>query len=366
MTGRDEAERRAVAGREVGPGTAPRKQAVRRFAARHDRGPAGRRADDDVAVDRDARGLRGPWPAARPASRSRAPSPRCSRARPSGWSRPGRAARRGANARSPTRRRQRAASIDGAGSPKNVVCGGMPPAGSQREPVNRRWPPRTSSTASAAPRRPTAATSRPPPTSTDRRVRSRDRALSIEPDAGRSSRQRRGSRWTTTSGTRTSPIHAWTVSSVQRMSPATSSQTISPSATHRYPAASAAAAPIVITQSEPESPPAPPADRTRHAPADLEHEGDDEQPGQDAMGDEQPRAARVAGAQRDQSRRGKQHDEHRQEPVEGRAGHRRSGLSSHGEAQSRATTPRTGSPVDCLPAPPIGTHTSFLLGWFGS
>ena len=119
-------------------------------------------------------------------------------------------------------------------------------------------------------------------------------------------------------------------------------------------------------QSEPEAPPAPPGDRTRHAPADLEHEGDDEQPGQDAMGDEQPRAARVAGAQRNQSRRGKQHDEHREEPVEGRAGHRRSGLSSHGEAQSRATTPRTGSPVDCLPEPPIGTHTSFLLGWFGS
>ena len=37
-----------------------------------------------------------------------------------------------------------------------------------------------------------------------------------------------------------------------------------------------------------------------------------------------------------------------------------------GAAQSRATTPRTGSPVDCLPEPPIGTHTSFLLGWFGS
>ena len=56
MTGHDETERSAVAGWEVSPGTAPRKQAVLGFAGRHDRGPAGRRSNDDVAIDLDARG----------------------------------------------------------------------------------------------------------------------------------------------------------------------------------------------------------------------------------------------------------------------------------------------------------------------
>src|SRR5439155_8552251 len=81
--------------------------------------------------------------------------------------------------------RQTAKSTEGVGSPKNVVAGGTAPAGSQREPVNRRAPPRKRSTKEAPPHSAIDASPSAPPASSERRERRRSGSLRTPPTLGR-------------------------------------------------------------------------------------------------------------------------------------------------------------------------------------
>ncbi len=106
---------------------------------------------------------------------------------------------------------------------------GRHPIGSQRDPVNRRAPPRMPSRTALTPNAAIPASNSPPVASTVRRE-------TPFRGAAETTRQRCGNRWTATTGTSTRPSQACSVRTVHE--PMVSS---SPPATHRNPPVSAPA-----------------------------------------------------------------------------------------------------------------------------
>ena len=128
------------------------------------------------------------------------------------------------------------------------------PVGSHREPVNRRTPPRSVSSVEAPPTRSTATVPYAAAVRRARRGRGRP-GLAAAGGGGadrarvriRRTRHRRGTRCTTTNGTRAMPATTCSVSSDHRMN-GRSTHTSEPPATHANPAASDVTAASVTSE----------------------------------------------------------------------------------------------------------------------
>ena len=186
---------------------------------------------------------------------------------------------------------------------------GHRPTGSQRDPVNRRVPPRTLSRTVAKPNAATPASANPPDASTVRRE-------TPFRGGGATTRHRCGNRWTPITGTSTRPSQAWSVRTVHEPD----RQQLAPGHPQE-PAGQRAGDQQRDGCGECEASPSTRLDRSRHRSPQFPDRGRDERATQQPVQGEYPARLRVAGLERQQPGRADADDEERQHAVERRVTH---------------------------------------------
>ena len=199
--------------------------------------------------------------------------------------------------------------MDGAPSPKKVVDGGIPPDGSQRDPVNRRIPPRSRSTTDVTPNAATPAIASPPVASNVRRDIPFRGGMVM-------TRHRRGSRWNATSGTRTRPEPG-----VERQHRPRPDRQRLAGRDPQEAARQRTDGEQRDAERQAEAPPPSRDDRPRHRSSQLPGRRREQRAAEQAVQREDPARIRAAGLERQQPGRRDAEDEERKHSVERRETH---------------------------------------------